>query len=110
MPNASEPLNLPTTARFHILDGQAFVAVTAAAKLSAVHPIALETAGELLKAIGGRGCAFSLETPELQDQALAIEKRLVKDLRKSVKKLEPNRKIKVKSQRSDERIVFWFSA
>jgi len=110
MPRTDVSVNIPTSAKFAVIDGEAFVTISAAARLSKIHPIALEMAGELLKGIGARGCAFALETQELQDQASAIEKRLVKDLRKSVKKLDPHHKVKVKSRRDDARIVFWLMA
>lgn len=107
----SDPsIEIPLAAKFVTIDGDAFVSVRDAAKVAKLHPVAFSMAGELLKGIGSRGCAFLLETPELQANGTAIEKRLVKDLRKSVKKLEPGRKIKAKSRRAEDRIVFWLSA
>ena len=92
-----------------IVDGQSFVRMREAAKLSGVHPVALEMAQTLLKGAGNAGAAFVLGTPELVRRADDIAALFKAGLRKAAKAFDPDHKRKVKMHRDGQRLVFWYA-
>lgn len=106
---AKSQITIPN-ASFTTVGGTDFVAIQAAARLGRVHPVALSMGKSLIRSIGSGGAVFQLPTPELKKNAEAIESVLKADLRKVAKALEPARKVKVKTHRENDRIVFWYAA
>jgi hypothetical protein len=101
---------LPRDAKFTIVDGQNFVRLREAAKLAGIHPVVLEMGKELLGRVGGSGASFALATPELQKAGEDIARTFKTGLRRFVKAMEPNKKIKLKAFRDGNRLVFWYAA
>ncbi len=104
-----EALPVAPDAKFAIIDGQNFIRIREAARLSNVHPVVIEMGQKLLKTIGIGGASFELDSPKAKERADDIAKTFRGGLKRVAKTLEPARKIKVKSHRDGNRLVFWFS-
>lgn len=102
--------SLPADVKWETVSGQPFVRVREAAKLANVHPVALEMGRKLLDNIGAGGAAFTLSTPAMKSNADAIAKMLRGGLKRVAKAFEPNKKLRVKSHRDGDRLVFWYGA
>lgn len=110
MPRVSAVAGLLEGVKVTTIDGDAFIRLRDASKVSSVHPVVLEMGQKLLKSIGGTGASFELGTREMQAKAAEIDKTIRLGLKRVAKLFEPNRQVKVKSARDGNRLVFWYSA
>lgn len=101
-------VQIPTDARFAIVDGEQFVRLRDAAKLAGIHPTVLAMGKELLTRVGGSGAAFALATPDLQRSASDVAKQFKTGLRRYAKAMEPQRKIRLRAFKDGARLVFWY--
>ena len=96
--------------KFATIQGQDFIRVREASKLSGLHPVVLEMGQKLLSGGLDQGAAFQLGTPQMQAKAGEIQAMVKTGLRRVAKAFKPNVKLKVKTLREPSRLVFWYSA
>ena len=99
---------LPKNSGVQYIDGKAFLQLREAAKLSGINPVILEMGRKLLSAPDSQGGVFKLPTAEMQRRGDEIEQMFSVGLKKVAKALSAMR-VKVKSYREEDRLVFWFA-
>lgn len=100
---------LPEEFKIETINGQDFVRIQAAAKISGIHPVVLSMGQRLLKNPSDGG-VFKLGDPDMMKNASAIEAEFVKGLRKVSKALGSGQKAKSFLDYEQKRIVFWYAA
>lgn len=105
-----QKFKLPGGCKFQVVDGQDFIRLRDAAKLSGISATVLEMGKELITRVGGSGVAFPLSTPELQKASDQVAATIKLGLRRFAKAMEPNRGLKVKAFKDprNSRLVFWY--
>jgi hypothetical protein len=99
---------LPEKFTLEYVKGEPFIKLASAAKLAKIHPVILEMGQNLLKNPQQAGI-FILGNAELKRKVNDIEREFVRGLRKILLIFGGNKRMKVSSYLSEDRLHFWYT-